>query len=171
MTPGRSLIARLAVGVAAAALVILLDDLANLRVDPTLALLAGAVAAAASWALTHARPAPEPPEWQQPSWHTRSPHFQADIRTRRLASVLAHAQPGRGFDSRRVARQLAELTVRRLVTSGRITRPSPHTDPLGDAGSHLSPALLAYLRSAEAEHPQVLNRKTLHAHLKEIDSL
>ena len=41
---------------------------------------------------------------------------------------------------------------------------------LGATGDVHSQAV-AYLRSAEAERPQVLNRKTLHAHLKEIDSL
>ena len=171
MTAAWSLIARLAVGIGVASLFILIDDVAYLRVEPTLALVAGMVAAAASWAVNQVLPAADQPEWKQPSWHTRSPHFQADIRTRRLASVLAHAQPGRGFDSRRVARQLTELTVRRLVTSGRIDRPARGADPLNGADAHLSPALLTYLRSAEAEHPQVLNRKTLHAHLKEIDSL
>lgn len=171
MTAAWSLVARLAVGIAVASVFVLLDGLVHLRIEPTLALLAGAVAASAWWAFNHVLPAADQLEWKQPSWHTRSPRFDADVRTRRLASVLAHAQPGRSFDSRRVARQLTELTVRRLVTSGRIDHPARGADPLQGAEAHLSSALLTYLRSAEAEHAQVLNRRTLHAHLKEIDSL
>ncbi len=78
------------------------------------------VAAVAWWAFAQVLDPEDGPEWQQPSWHSRSPHFQADIRTRRLASTLVHTQPGQAFDARRLARQLAELTARRLVTSGRV---------------------------------------------------
>ncbi len=171
MSAWRALAVRLAIGIAVAVLVILFDGVLSLRVEPTLALLVGVVAAVASWALTYLAPAGKAPEWQQPSWHTRSPHLQADHRTRRLASALSNAQPGRGFEARGIARQLAELTARRLVTSGRVPRPADDEDPLAHAEPHLSVSLLAYLRSASAEHPQALDRKTLHAHLKEIDSL
>ena len=171
MSAWTGLALRLFVGLAVATLVIIADDVLSLRVEPVLALLAGAVLAAGSWVSANLAPPAEAPEWRQPSWHTRSAHFLADVRTRRLASVLAHAQPGRGFDARRVARQLGELTVRRLVTSGRIPRAGSVGEALEAAEAHLSPALLAYLRTAEAEHPKVLNRKALHAHLKEIDSL
>lgn len=171
MNAWKNLVLRLAVGVAVATLVVLLGGILGLRFEPTLALLTGAVAATASWVFTHLAPAGEITEWEQPSWHTRSPHLQADIRTRRLAVTLAHAQPGRGFEAKSVARHLARLTVRRLLTSERIPRPADDEDPLACAAPHLSAALLAYLRSAEAEHAQVLSRKTLQAHLKEIDSL
>ena len=171
MSVWRDLALYLAIGIAAATLVVTLDGVFSLRVEPALALLTGAVVAAAFWTYKHLDAAGEPTEWRQPSWHTRSLHLQADVRTRRLAAVLTNAQPGRGFDARGVARQLALLTASRLVTSGRIARPSGNGDPLADADLYVSAALLTYLRSAETERPQVLNRKTLHAHLKEIDSL
>lgn len=166
-----SLALRLAAGVVAAALVVGFDGALSLRVDPLLAFLAAVVVAGGSWVFSQVTGPDDGPEWQQPSWHTRSPHFLADVRTRRLASTLVHSQPGQAFDSRRIARQLSVLAVRRLVASGRVDAPQPGADPLEHAAPYLSPSLLAYLRSAESERPQVLNRKTLHAHLKEIDSL
>ena len=69
------------------------------------------------------------------------------------------------------AAQAAGVAVQVPFASGRVDAPQPGADPLEHAAPYLSPSLLAYLRSAEAERPQVLNRKTLHAHLKEIDSL
>ena len=53
--------------------------------------------------------------------------------------MLAHAQPGRDFDARRLARQLGDLTARRLVLSGRV--PDGVPDPLAHADGALSPAL------------------------------
>ncbi|WP_353080958.1 hypothetical protein [Tessaracoccus lapidicaptus] len=169
MTAARGLALRLAVWLGLAAIVVAVDGALSLRVDPLIAFLTAVVVAVGTWAGAHLRPAGEPPEWVQPSWETRSPHFQADIRTRRTSSMLAHAQPGRDFDARRLARQLGDLTARRLVLSGRV--PDGVPDPLAHADGAVSPALLRYLRSAEADHAQVLARKTLHAHLKEIDSL
>ncbi len=171
MSVWRDLALYLAIGIAAATLVVTLDGFVSLRIDPALALLTGVVVAAAFWTYKHIVAAGDRTEWQQPSWHPRSSHLQADVRTRRLAAVLTNAQPGRGFDARGVARQLARLTASRLVNSGRIPRPTGDEDPLADADLQVSAALLNYLRSAETERPQVLNRKTLHAHLKEIDSL
>lgn len=171
MSTLRNLALRLAIGIGAATLFVLFDGVLSLRVEPALALVTGAVAAAASWALKHLPPGEKSAEWQQPSWHPRSRYLQADLRTRRLAAVLTNAQPGRGFEARALARHLSRLTARRLVTSGRIARPDGDEDPLAYAASHLSAALLAYLRSAELEHPKIINRKTLHSHLKEIDSL
>jgi len=164
------LAARVAIGVLAATLAVAFDGLLSLRVDPYLALLTGVVAAVAWWAFAQELDPEDGPEWRQPSWHSRSPHFQADVRTRRLASTLVHTQPGQAFDARRLARQLADLTARRLVTSGRVAGEDA-ADPLAHAERHLSPALLAYLRSAKTDRPQVLGRRALHAHLKEIDSL
>ncbi|MHA6523914.1 hypothetical protein [Tessaracoccus sp. G1721] len=171
MTPWWGLAVRLTVFIGAAVLLVAFDEVLSLRVDPLLAFLAAVVLAGGSWVFTHLAGPDAGPEWQQPSWHTRSPHFQADVRTRRLASTLVHSQPGQAFDARRVARQLSGLAVRRLVDSGRIPAPGPGADPLADAQPHLSAALLAYLRSADGDRPQPLNRRTLHAHLKEIDSL
>ncbi|RMB59858.1 hypothetical protein [Tessaracoccus antarcticus] len=171
MSAWRGLVLRLGIGIAAASLVVALDGVVSLRVEPIQAFIAGTLAAVTSWVLTYLPPPGATTEWEQPSWHTRSPRLQADIRTRRLASVLAHAQPGRAFEARSFARTLALLTARRLVTSGRIPRPAEGEGPLASAAPHLSGALLTYLRSAESERPQVLNRTTLQAHLKEIDSL
>ena len=158
---------RVAIGLGVAALVVLLDGVAGLRVDPTIAVLTAVAVAVATWVVTYLEGPRTAPQWEQPMWRTRSPRFHADVRTRRLASVLSHSQPGQAFDATTLARYLAELTARRLVVSGRVTA----EDPLGQADGILSPKLLAYLRSAQAERPQVLKRKTLHAHLKEIDSL
>ncbi len=171
MNVWKDLALRLVVGIGAAALIVLFDGVLSFRVEPILALLAGAVVAAASWAIKYRAPAGKPIEWQQPSWHAGSPHLQADPRTRRLASALANAQPGRGFEARGIASHLALLTARRLVTSGRVPRPTDDEDALAYAEPHLSASLLAYLRSAATDHPQVINRKTLDAHLKEIESL
>ncbi|MDO5735789.1 MAG: hypothetical protein Q4P15_04885 [Propionibacteriaceae bacterium] len=171
MSLWRNLAVRVAIGVAGAVLIVIFDGVFDVGVEPSLALLAGTTVAAGSWAFTHLASAGATYEWRQPSWYTRSPHLQADVRTRRLASVLSNAQPGRGFEARGVARHLAFLTAGRLVTTGRISREAGDEDPLAGADPHLSASLLAYLRSADAEHPQVLNRKALRAHLKEIDSL
>ncbi|MEO7587252.1 MAG: hypothetical protein ABIS84_04415 [Arachnia sp.] len=161
----------MAIGIGVATLLVLLDGFLSLHVEPVQALILGTLAAVASWAFEYLPPVGGAPGWERPSWHTRSPHLQADIRTRRLASVLAHAQPGRAFEARSLARTLAVIAARRLVATGRVPGPTVDEDPLAHAGPHLSGALLGYLRSPESEHPQVLNRKTLHAHLKEIDSL
>ncbi len=171
MSIWRDLALRLVVGIGAATLVVLFDSVLSFRVEPSLALLAGAVVAAASWGIRHLAPAGKPIEWQQPSWHTGSAHLQADPRTRRLASALANAQPGRGFEARGIASHLALLTARRLVISGRVSGPTDDEDALAYAEPQLSASLLAYLRSAATDHAQVINRKTLHAHLKEIESL
>ena len=126
-SPWAGLAVRVAIGVLAATLAVAFDGLLSLRVDPYLALLTGVVAAVAWWAFAQELDPEDGPEWRQPSWHSRSPHFQADVRTRRLASTLVHTQPGQAFDARRLARQLADLTARRLdlVTFVRYTGTVP----------------------------------------------
>lgn len=159
--------ARMGIGAAVSILLIVGGPLLSLRFHPLLTVIAGFVVGALVWAFTEFA-APRPgPAWEQPYWRHRSPFLQADVRTRRLAHSLNHAQPGHGFEARRVAGLLAELAAQRLVAAGRV----PVEDPLGHADGHLSPGLLAYLRSATTQRPQALTRKALHTHLKEIDSL
>lgn len=158
---------RAGIGAAVALALIIVGPLILLRFHPVLALIVGATIGTLVWVFTHFLGPRPGPQWQQPYWQRRSALFQADVRTRRLAHSLAQAQPGQGFEARRVATQLADLTGRRLIAADRV----PADDPLEHAAPHLSPALLNYLRSAGGERPQSLTRKALHAHLKEIDSL
>lgn len=163
----RRLGVRMGIGVAVAVVAVLVGPLLSLRIHPGLAVVAGATVGAVIWAFSEfLGPAPGP-VWEQPYWRQRSAFLQADTPTRRLAHALKHAQPGEEFESRRVARRLRALTEQRLIAAHKV----PADDPLAHAGNHLSPALLRYLLSADGERPQSLNRKALHAHLQEIDSL
>lgn len=163
----RALAVRLGIGVAIAAGVVVLGRVVGLAVAPFPAVLAGMAVAAASWAFAHLGESPVAPPWQQPQPESTTSRFNADVRTRRLATMLSHAQPGKVFEAGAVARLLADLTSRRLVRR----RLVPADDPLAHADGHLSPALLAYLRAADADRPPTLTRRVLHAHLKEIDEL
>lgn len=156
----------LAVGVGIAVALVVFSQFTPIRFHPVLTPVLGLAIGALAWG-GRRLVAPETPHWEQPSFHQRSPLLQSDVRTRRLALMLANSQPGKGFDAARVARELGELAARKLVLAGKV----PDDDPLGHADGHLSPALLTYLRSAETRRPQALSRKILHAHLKEIDSL
>ena len=169
MTSGawRRLGVRMGIGAAVAIMLFVGGPLLSLRFHLPLTIIAGLVIGALIWAFTEFAAPRRGPGWEQPHWRQRSAFVQADVRTRRLAHSLNHAQPGHGFEARRVAGQLAELTAQRLVASGRV----PAETSLDHADGHLSPGLLRYLRSATAERPHALTRKALHAHLKEIDSL
>lgn len=163
----RRLLARLAVCVGLAALAILAGPVVHLRFDPGGALLVGAVIGVGWWLTEHLPGGWEPPLWSPPEWRSPAPSLVADQRTRKLASMIAHAQPGQAFDARRLAATLDDIVVRRLASPGR----GPLGDLPPDVATRLSPALLGYLRSARDGKPQPLNRRTLRAHLKEIDSL
>lgn len=166
MNRGLDLARWVAIGVGVAVAVVAASQFIPMRFHPVLTPAVGAVAGVLIWG-GRLLVAPGTPGWEQPSFHQRSPLLQADVRTRRLAQMLANSTPGKGFDAARVARELGALASRKLVAAGKV----PEDDPLNHADDHLSPALLAYLRSAESGRPQVLARRTLHAHLKEIDSL
>lgn len=158
---------RLVAGAGVAVALVVLGRSVSLEFAPTPTVLLCLLFAALLWLYSEfEEPAPGP-DWQQPQPHTEPSRFSADVRTRRLASMLVHAQPGQGFDAGPLARTLAGLASERLVRSHGL----PAEDPLADADGHLSPALLDYLRTADGDHPQILNRRTLHAHLKEIDAL
>lgn len=165
--PWRGLALRVGIGAAVAVVAVIVGPLLALRIHPGLAIAAGVTVGAVVWGFTGFLGPTPGPAWERPYWRERSAFLQADSRTRRLAHALKHAQPGEEFEARRVAQRLRTLTEERLIA----TRRTPADDPLAHAGPHLSPALLRYLRSADAERPQALNRKTLHAHLQEIDSL
>ncbi len=161
----RSLAARLAWGVAITIVIVVADGAILVRVEPVLVLAIVMAVTLGSWLISFL---PEPAQaagWEQPMWKSRAPHFRADVRTRRLAAMLSHAQPGRAFDTSKLAALLTELTARRLVASGR----TPADDPLAGAEDHLSPGLLARVRGSD--RAPALTRRTLQAHLKEIDSL
>lgn len=164
---GRVLLLRLAVGAGVAVVLVVLGRLVGLGIAPVPALLLGLLIGTATWLWSGFEEPPSSPGWQQPQPPAEASRFSADVRTRRLASMLAHAQPGQGFDAGSLTRALADLTASRLVH----TRDLPAEDTLAHADGHLSPALLAYLRTADGERPAILNRRTLHAHLKEIDEL
>lgn len=163
----RNLGLRLGIGVVAAVVVVVLGRVVKLDIAPIPAVIVCLVLAAVSWMFTEAEEPAAGPLWRQPHPQVTSSRFSADVRTRRLATMLSHAQPGQIFEAGTTARLLATLTTTRLVRRGLL---SPDA-PLTDAAPHLSPALLGYLRSAESDKPQVLSRRALHAHLKEIDQL
>lgn len=158
---------RAGAGAAVGAALVLVGPLMWLRFHPALAPAAGIILGVLWWAFSEFA-GPQPcPQWEQPFRRETSAYVQSDVRTRRLAHALKNAQPGQGFEARRVAGQLADLTARRLVASGRLDEGAP----LEHAAAHLSPALLSYLHSATGDRPAVLSRKSLRSHLKEIDSL
>lgn len=163
----RGLVVRLAVGAGVAVVLVVLGRLVGLGVAPVPALLLGLLIGTAAWLWAGFEEPAAAPDWQQPQPPAEASRFSADVRTRRLASMLVHAQPGQGFDAGSLTRTLADLTASRLVH----TRDLPAEDTLSHADGHLSPPLLAYLRSADGDRPAALNRRTLHAHLKEIDEL
>lgn len=162
-----ALASRVAIGAGCGAAVVVIGRFLGLAVSPMAAVLAGMAIAAASWVLTRFQEPAGGPPWQQPQPDSTASRFSADVRTRRLATMLSHAQPGKVFEVGAVARLLADLTSRRLVRRGLV----PADDPLAHADGHLSAPLLAYLRAADADRPPTLTRRVLHAHLKEIDEL
>ncbi len=118
----RGLAVRIGICLAIAVLLILLGPFVSLHFHPQLTLLLGAVVGTIIWAFSTFLGPESGPYWEVPIRLERSALMQADIRTRRLAQALAQAQPGQGFEAGTVARQLAELTSRRLAFTASLHR-------------------------------------------------
>lgn len=157
--PWRGLAWRLGAGAGAAVLVVVVGRLAGLGFEPVATVVLGLLLAAGTWFLADQSEPPARPGWERPQPPQRAAAFLADTRTRRLATVLARAQPGAEFETATVARTLTEIVEHRLE------------GPLDGAADRLSPALASYLRDAREGRPRPLTRRALHTHLKEIDAL
>ncbi|TRY17868.1 hypothetical protein FOJ82_11420 [Tessaracoccus rhinocerotis] len=160
-SPWRGLGWRLGVGAAAAVVLVVGGRFVNLGFDPAATVALALLAAAGSWILADQAEPPSRPLWQRPQPPQRAAAFLADTRTRRLATVLARAQPGAEFETATAARLLTDLVEHRLD--------APPAE--GAAEERLSPELAAFLRDAREGRPRPLTRRALHAHLKEIDAL
>lgn len=156
---------RLGIGLGLAILAVVALRPLGMIIAPAPAVLVGTSAAVVTWLLGIPLRSHDGPRWERPEPPSTVSTFQADRRTRRTASMLLNAQPGLGFDTRGVARRLAAITDDRLARNHRLDIDDPGVEKV------LSPKLLRYLRAAEDEEPPTLNRRTLHAHLKEIDQL
>ncbi|MCC2594453.1 hypothetical protein LKO27_13670 [Tessaracoccus sp. OS52] len=158
---------RLAVGAAGAVVVTIAGRFLNLAFAPVPTVVIGLLAGVVAWFSWLFDEPPPRPAWEQPHPPPHGARFAADVTTRRLATMLARAQPGSEFETGAVARVLTELVERRLVRNHDV----PADDPVERAHDLLSPELLAYARAARADKPRPLTRRALHAHLKEIDQL
>lgn len=166
--PGwRSLILRLLVSATISVVAVAGLRTVGILIAPTPALVVGLTVGALSWLVAQMSYPEGGPRWERPEPPMPAAPFSADRQTRRTATMLANAQPGRAFDARPVAQQLATITADRLVRNRHLAA----EDPLTEAENHLSPVLLAYLRAAEDDKPPTLTRRALRAHLKEIDRL
>lgn len=145
---------RWGVGVAA---LIGLASIVRIRLDPV-ALGGGALVVAVAWWLGN-RPSAGAVDWPDPpsAPELLSPAAQPDARA--LARLLETAEPGRGFSTRRLAGELAGLASARL--RGRT------------ASEALSAPLARYLATLDDPDavPPPLSRRTLRAHLKELEDL
>lgn len=180
---------RLGLGAVAAVVVVVLGRLVGLLFDPFMTVLLALLLAAGSWFLADQFAPAERPMWQRPQPEQRAAAFLADTRTRRMATVLARAQPGAEFETATVARTLAELLAARGFDDGRHAgargpaQPAEHSLGLSRPARDeqgvvettrprtLSPELTAYLEDARDGRARPLTRRALHAHLKEIDQL
>ncbi|MFT3888648.1 MAG: hypothetical protein QM713_10875 [Arachnia sp.] len=160
----RALAGWLAAGALTAAAVVVVARFAYLQVAPLPAVLLGLLIGALVWLTGWFEDTASPPPWHQPQPPAEHARLAADVRTRRLDAMLAHAKPGEGFETTAVTRTLTALAAERLVRRHGL----PADDPLPHADGILSPRLLAHLR---AERPPALKRPVLHAYLKEIDEL
>lgn len=160
----RRLLLLLAVGAVGAAIIVAVARVANFHVAPAPAVVMGMLVGAIVWVAGWFEIPSATPPWQRPQPPAQLARLAADARTRRLISMLLHARPGEGFEASTLSRMLGEFAAARLVRRHGL----PVDDPLAHADGHLTPPLLAYLRS---EHPPTLKRPTLHAYLKEIDEL
>ncbi|WP_203567647.1 hypothetical protein [Aestuariimicrobium ganziense] len=117
------------------------------------------------------RTGPEPadtPRWVEHQALVGSPRYQSDLATRRIADMIVGAQPGREFSTHQLALTLRDLTAERLVQRHHADPEQPLTTATDVA---LSKPLLAYLSTVETGDSPSINRRTLHRHLKEIESL
>lgn len=107
------------------------------------------------------------PIWVQHQAEVVTPRSQSDLATRRLADMMASAQPGRDFTSHQLSHTLAQVAEHRLVQR----HGADPDDTLPTAERLLSPALVSHLYSDQNEAVRPINRATLHRYLKEISEL
>ena len=107
------------------------------------------------------------PIWAQHQADIVAPRSQTDLATRRLADMMASAQPGRDFTSHQLSHTLAQVVERRLVQ-----RHGADPDELRPTAKRLlSPPLFQHLFPAENETVRPVTRAALHRFLKEISEL
>ena len=156
-TPWSNLFRRMGIATAIAAVVVVAGRLLDVIFAPQPTVLVALVLGAMSWVAAHYEALAPRPEWVQPHQPAHSARFTADLATRRVANMFVRARPGAGFEAGATAQLLDQLVQQRLTGD--------------DEGERLSPELDAYLSAARDGHPTPLNRRALHAHLKEIDQL
>lgn len=157
---------RLALGAGAAAVIVVVGAVAGIRLQlvPVLGgcLLVVTIWWAASLVRGGSRPAWSPPE---PPPEVR--FFAADQQTRRAATMIADAAPGRGFATGTLCETLASRTRFRLERGHGL----PADAPLGDASHLVSEPLLTYLSHAGQRTAPPITRRTLMRYLEEIEEL
>ena len=104
--------------------------------------------------------------WKQPEPPPTLVRANADLATRRTATMVADAAPDKGFTASSLARTIADHTRWRLIRRG-----LPAEDTFDHADGVLSKALLKYVRAADTAQPQTINQRTVRAYLKEIEAL
>lgn len=152
-----------AAGLGGGVVVILLIVLSGFIPSPAPFLMLGVAVGGLVWLIRHTPESAPNPEWVLPRTPAHAAQFTADLSTRRLASMVANAQPGRAFTMGELADVLRERVSERLIRRGALAE-----NPLADAAEQLSPQLHRYLL---AENPSALHRRTLRTFLKEIEDL
>lgn len=140
----------------------------GLLVNPVIAMGLALVMTTLAWLMRFGLDVGDSPSWQTPTMVDSGLRWQMDVRTRRLADVVASARPGREFSTRSLAMTLRAITEDRLVRH----HDADPGDPLHDGAARLSPGLMKWLSATDGHHDiPGLSRATLHAYLKEIDAL
>lgn len=107
------------------------------------------------------------PIWVQHQAEVVTPRSQSDLATRRLADMMASAQPGRDFTSHQLSHTLAQVATHRLVQR----HGADPDNPAPTAKRLLSPPLFQHLFPAENQTIHPVTRAALHRFLKEISEL
>ncbi|NLE98621.1 MAG: hypothetical protein GX596_11640 [Propionibacterium sp.] len=155
-------------GAAAIALVpMVVLGLTDVRVPVVPWMLAALLAGVIWWAFAGDGPSRRSANWQAPRPDPQPMRFTADLRTRRVVTMVVDAQPSKGFTGVALTNTLAARARSRLVRNHGL----PDDDPLAHAGHLLSPQLLDYLRRAGTDDTQTVSPRTLRIYLKEIEAL
>lgn len=159
----RGLVLHAAAGLGGSVVLSVVIFVAGFRPSPAPFLLLGMTVGALIWLIRYTPRSAPKPEWVLPRAPAYAARFTADLQTRRLASLVVGAQPGRAFTMGELAATLRARVEERLIRRG-----VPSDDPLARAEAHLSPELYRYLLN---ENPPALPRRAVRAFLKEIEEL
>ncbi|CAI9405020.1 hypothetical protein [Aestuariimicrobium sp. T2.26MG-19.2B] len=161
------LVTHVVVALLGVGLLIAASPLMGLRLEVLPWLVIALVGGVGAWLLRRGwDPAPHP-TWVEHQAEVGTARPQADLRTSRLADAISSAQPGRAFTTRTLVGALHEVTAQRLVRK----HGADPEHPFDDVEGLLSPALLAYLATADDDHSPTVTRATVHRFLKEISEL